>query len=330
MTAQERKDMVVKAMRKAGYATVADLASAMGMSESAVRRWVDGKGTPVNRGHAMLMADLLFLDFDVLFPDWRPLAARYRPDVELTAFQRVLANAGYGTVLGFAEALGVTLGTARAWINGAVPKDDEYVYRAAGLLNVAPTDLWPHWVPETNVFRRYMKQAGLRPMDLADKLGVSQATVDAWIHSGKMPWSDRVVLRCAELLEADPNELWPEWEPRPERMAKINKRKLEENRTSTPDMPRLLHGLELADLGGDGMAVMRHKANVHVGQRFMMTYTTKEGAVRRPGTVVECADNWFRVKYDTGWSECFHYQCRVGSERSHFRSTEGKRNTKEA
>ena len=330
MTAQERKSRVMEAMRKAGYATVADLASAMGTSVSAVRRWVDGRGTPGTLAHAQEMADLLFLDFEVLFPDWRPLGARHKPEEELSVFHRAMVNAGYGTVLAFADALGVNPGTATAWINGVVPRDDVYVYRAAGLLNVAPTDLWPHWAPETNVFRRYMQQAGLNTVDLAAKAGVSQATVDAWIHSGHIPWSDKVVLRTAELLQADPNTLWPEWRPRSVRIAELNERKLAGNRTSMPEMPRLRHGLEWQDLGGDAMTAMRQRANVHIGQRFAMTFTTKEGVVRRHGTVVQCAENWFRVKYDAGWCECFHYQCRVGSESSHFRPPEGKRHGGEA
>lgn len=228
-------------------------------------------------------------------------------------FRKAVKSAGYKSVKAFCEAARITLGAGeRMARNGQIPKDDAVTYRVAGLLDVAPTDLWPDWQPCRNPFAQAIYDAGFETLsDFGRAANVPQSVVNMWVNNGTVPRYDETILKAAELLRVEPTVLWPTWTPRP---------------TKNQSKQRTLYGIDVyPDRTKMRMDEMRRNANVYVGQRFVMTYVTKEGKVRRPGTVVECAEHWFRIQYDSGWCECFHYQCRVGKECVHFRPEEKER-----
>lgn len=316
MSATAPKEVWDEAMRKAGYASARELAEAVGVTEKSLERWMKGISHPRHKEDVDTLADLLYIDAEILFPGWQPTVLRGKDEEDIPPLRAAMLRAGYETIHSFAAAVGVFPTAIKNWMRGSVPREDDTVYRVAGLLNVAPTDLWPDWKPSTNPFKQKIFDAGYPTVTaFARKIGIAVVAVDNWIHDGAIPRSDATVYKAAELLHTDPHELWPDWEPRP-------KQKTPEYIAS--HFPRSDHGVTQArstpDTIAPGMEDMRRNAQVYVGQRFVMIHPTKEGTVRKPGIVVECAPCWFRVQYDCGWCECFHYQCRIDqTEAKHFR-----------
>lgn len=228
-------------------------------------------------------------------------------------FRKAVKSAGYKSVKAFCEAARITLGVGeRMARDGQIPKDDAVTYRVAGLLDVAPTDLWPDWQPCRNPFAQAIYDAGFETLsDFGRAANVPQSVVNLWVNNGTVPRYDETVHKAADLLHVEPNVLWPTWKPRPARNQ--SKRRSFYGIDIYPDRTKMM------------MDEIRRKADVHVGQRIMITYPQKEWTPNLMCTVVECRDNWFRVKYDIGWCECFHYQCRISKESAHFKAEQTKR-----
>ena len=227
-------------------------------------------------------------------------------------FWNTMQNAGFKSLRAFREAAGVSEVMARKMSReGEAPKDDVVTYRVAGLLNVAPTDLWPDWQPCTNDFARAIYAAGYTTIsEFARACNVAQNVVDKWVNRGVVPRSDDTVERVAKLLHVEPTVLWPTWAPRP----------IPHSRQMDVQRQMLKFGVDKAGMQRMTMEELRASAGVYVGQRLLIVYPQKEWTPSLLATVVECGRSWFRVQYDIGWCECFHYQCRIDrSEGKHFR-----------
>lgn len=232
-------------------------------------------------------------------------------------FRSVMHDAGYKTLHAFCVAARLSEVMAKKMTEkGEAPKDDIVTYRVAGLLNVAPTDLWPDWKPCANDFARAIYAAGYETISgFARACNFAQNAVDKWINRGVVPRNDETVERVAKLLHVEPRVLWPTWKPRP----KPVRRQLDTQRQM------LKIGVDQAKRSHMTMEELRASAGVYVGQRLMIICPQKEWIPNLLATVVECRSNWFRVKYDVGWCECFHYQARISrSESGHFRAVSKK------
>lgn len=249
-----------EAMQKAGYFSMSAVAREVGVTTRTLIKWADGTMSPRHREDIDRVAAVLCVDAEKLFPGWVPASLRTVAARAKGPLLEMIVKAGYESIAPFAKKALDTSDSIADWASGKLPSRDEDAYRVAGLLDVAPTDIWPDWQPGRN-------------------------------------WGMRTKIKAEEKAER------------------------QKARKSTRSYVR--HGVIVFDddaPGIHGMEEIRRKANVHVGQRLVMTYPTKDGAVRWPGSVVECAPYWFRVRYDAGWSECFHYQCRIDqTEGAYFR-----------
>ena len=320
MSAETQYDVWMEAMRKAGYQTQTELAQAANVSNKTLGGWIRGTAQPATLESAEQVADLLYVDVKTLFPGFVPTRLRRYSH---TPFGKALIEHGYHSVTEFAHKAHVEYQSALRWAQGyAYPRNDRETFFIAGLLDAAPTDLFPDWKPCESPLERSIYEAGYHNIaQFAQAARVPASRVYNWISMGNCPEDDTITLRVAEMLKAKPTEFWPNWKPREEKPSD-NKSAQKPDKTGVIKYePRVDHGLgEMHIPLRDGMADMRRNANVWVGKRFMMHYPTKEGTVKRPGTVVECSPFWFRVKYDAGWCECFHYQCRIDqTEAKHFR-----------
>lgn len=319
MSAETQYDVWMEAMRKAGYNTQTELAQAANVSNKTLGAWIRGTTQPSSLENAEQVADLLYLDVKTLFPDFVPASMRRYSH---TPFGRALIEHGYHSMTEFSDKAHVEYHSAVRWAQGyAHPRNDQEMYYIAGLLDAAPTDLFPDWQPcESPIERRIYELRYHNIAQFAQAARIPASRVYGWISTGNCPEDDAVALRVAEMLKVEPTELWPEWKPREEKKNSKPTRK-PDKAVAVRYTPRADHGLnEMYTPIKRGMDDMRRNANVWVGKRFVMHYPTKEGAVNRPGTVVECGAYWFRIKYDAGWCECFHYQCRIDqTEGKHFR-----------
>ena len=228
----------------------------------------------------------------------------------VSPFRTALEKSEYRSATHFAEAAGLMPQRVLDWCDGygKIPRDDMLAYKVAGLLHVAPTDLWPEWEPSDNFFARKIREAGYESVSDFARVTRYGAAVDKWVHNGNIPREDHTVLHVAKLLHVEPNELWPDWQPRTKRS-------------------KLQHGIiPQTSATPRNAAEIREKACVWVGRRFVMHYPTKDNYVTKPCTVVECAPYWFRVEYDAGGCECFHYQCRIDkTESKYFRTPKARK-----
>lgn len=139
--------------------------------------------------------------------------------------------------------------------------------------------------------------------------------MDKWVNRGVVPRNDDTIERVAKLLHVDPTVLWPTWTPRP----KPAPRQIDVQRQM------LKFGVDQAGMQRMTMEELRASAGVYVGQRLLIVYPQKEWTPSLMATVVECRRNWFRVKYDIGRCECFHYQARISQpECGYFRAISKK------
>lgn len=306
-------DAWMEAMRNAGYKSQIELARAVQVSHKALSAWVRGIRQPADFEIAKRIADLLHVDVQVLFPDY--VSQRLRR-FRHTPFGKALIKCGYRSISEFADAAHAEYHDVAQWALGEnYPRNDEAAYFIAGLLDAAPTDIFPGWKPCESHLERKIYGAGYDTIaHFAQAVCIPASRIYNWINDGDCPLNDKDALCVAKMLDSDPTELWPGWKPH----KKATEQK-DEGPNEAKYNPRIKQDLNDGH-NRHGMDDMRHNANVCVGKRFVMHYPTKEGAVNRPGTVVECNPYWFRVQYDAGWCECFHYQCRIDqTEAKHFR-----------
>lgn len=244
-------------------------------------------------------------------------------------FMTEIYNARYRGAEHFAESAQISVSALRRWMKwDTVPMYPDVAQRVAEMLNSTVEDIWPGYKPraaqppvEQNkpqaqiTLAERIQQAGMTINEVASKLHVSPRTIRGWSDFGYYPQKAETVWHIAGILQCAPTDIWPDWEE-----GKHHSKSPAKGASSAWS-----RGWSDADLTGDVMEGMRRKANVHVGQRFVMTYPGLEYGNNLPCTVVELGENWFRVKYDAGWCECFHYQCRVGKERAYFRPEEKRR-----
>ena len=317
--ADTRKELFRDLMTRAGYETHEELAAAIGIPPSTICKWIYGKRSPRYRADAEAIADALYTDVETLFPGW--MTQTNHDTTESISMSRAIADAGYETVEEFAEAAGVVAQTARRWLRPDCPPTPIMAYKVSGMLNVAPSDLWPKFGAQDSPLMDAIMDNGFGSVKaFADVAGIPVPTITSWITRDCKPHKETAE-RCARILRTSVQRLFPRhtWESKCERRKRLEEEELEElepiivtRRRNDP--------LDYENLAGDAMSELRRKANVWVGKRFVITTHYKDGTLRRPAVVVECQDRWFRVRYAKGYCECFSYQSRLHeSERRCFR-----------
>lgn len=168
-----------KALQDAGF-TKAEFAEKIGVCRFSVIKWCSGVSAPSAKSTEKIKAVLGF--FPEEQSEKKPRKKWQSKKYQQDPFIKALQVAGL-TKTEFAEKIGVGYSTLLKWISGREKPRDDNVKKIKEALGFYPWEQKEGRTP----FERAMKEAGITPKELAEKIGVSVNAVMLWKRGDVAP-----------------------------------------------------------------------------------------------------------------------------------------------